>query len=72
MNYLMIEGYMEAAESFSKEANLPLDMPLESIKTRMAIRQYIHDGQIDAAIDLLNDLSVDVRPKARRHTLTAC
>lgn len=62
MNYLVIEGYMEAADNFSKEANLVPEVELESIHQRMQIRKLIEDGNLDGAIDKLNDLNLDVLP----------
>ena len=60
MNYLVIEGYMEAAENFSKEAHFTPSVPLVFIQQRMTIKGLIQNGLIDEAVDKLNDLDTDV------------
>jgi glucose-induced degradation protein 8 len=61
MDYLISEGYPRAAEKFAKEANLQLPMDEESIQARVEIRRAIHAGDIDTAIDKINDLNPQVR-----------
>ena len=46
MDYLVIEGYKTAAEEFSKEADLSADVDLDSIESRMKIREAIQKGRI--------------------------
>jgi hypothetical protein len=59
MNYLIIEGYQTAAVKFAEEAHLdPID--LESIDERIAIRNAIHQGDIQSAIERINDLCPEV------------
>lgn len=60
MNYLVIEGYMEAAEQFSQESGLSPCVDLQSIQERREIRHAVQSGDIDAAIDLVNDLNPEV------------
>ena len=57
MDYLVVEGYKTAAEEFSKEANLAPPVDLESIETRMTIREAIQQrGDVEEAIAKVNDL----------------
>ncbi|CAO3641346.1 unnamed protein product [Cunninghamella blakesleeana] len=70
MNYLVIEGYVEAAEQFSLESGLSPCVDLQSIQDRREIRHAIQTGDIDAAIDLVNDLNpeiLDTNPKLYFH-----
>lgn len=60
MDYLVIEGYKTAAEEFSKEANLPPPVDLETIESRMNIRDAVQRGEVEDAIAQVNDLNPDV------------
>lgn len=60
MNYLIIEGYKSAAVKFAQEANIPPQVDLESIEERREIRNAIHRGEIQAAIEKINELSPEV------------
>eukprot|EP00164_Ancoracysta_twista_P001853 GFYU01002434.1.p1 GENE.GFYU01002434.1~~GFYU01002434.1.p1 ORF type:complete len:225 (+),score=77.40 GFYU01002434.1:69-743(+) len=60
MNYLVIEGYKEAAECFAKESDTTPDVNLEQISDRMAIRSAIQTGDIDSAISRVNDLDPEI------------
>ncbi len=60
MNYLIIQGYKDAAEKFSKETCVAPEMDLNSITDRMTIRKAIEAGQIDEAIEKVNDLDPEV------------
>ncbi|KAL0076513.1 CTLH/CRA C-terminal to lish motif domain-containing protein [Phycomyces blakesleeanus] len=60
MNYLVIEGYKDAAEQFSAESGLSPAVDLESIQERMEIRHAIQSGDVDTAIDLVNDLNPEI------------
>jgi len=55
MDYLITEGYPRAAEKFAKEANIKFPNTDESLQSRVEIRQAIHVGDIDAAINKIND-----------------
>lgn len=63
MDYLIIEGYKAAAEEFSKETGLSSPVDLRSIESRMNIRDAMQRGDIDEAIDRVNDLNPDVSVK---------
>lgn len=57
MNYLVIEGYKEAAEKFEQECGTPPGIDLPSISDRMATRVAIQRGDVQAAIERANDLN---------------
>jgi len=56
MNYLVTEGFKEAAERFEEEAGVKADIELSLLDNRINIRDAIQTGRIDQAISLLNDL----------------
>lgn len=57
MNYLVIEGYKEAAEKFQEECGTSPGIDLPSISDRMATRVAIQKGDIQSAIERANDLN---------------
>jgi hypothetical protein len=61
MDYLVVEGYKEAAENFAREAGMNPQMDFESIQNRMTIRNAIQAGDIVEAIERVNDLDPEVR-----------
>lgn len=72
MNYLVIEGYKDAAEKFSNEAGIKPFMDLNSIEARMHIRTAVQQGNIEEAIDRVNDLDpeiLDANPRLYFHLL---
>ena len=72
MDYLIREGYPCAAQKFSVEANIQLSMDLESIQERVEIRNAVYGGDIQSAIEKINELnpqvcwSVDLPPGLTR------
>lgn len=60
MDYLISEGYPRAAEKFAKEANIQLPVEEDSIQARVEIRRAIHSGDIDTAINKINDMNPQV------------
>jgi hypothetical protein len=60
MNYLVIEGYQEAAQWFQEESGTPAGVDLSTISERMEIRASVEQGNIEAAIDKVNDLNPEV------------
>lgn len=60
MDYLVIEGYKSAAEEFSSEAHVSPPIDLDSIESRMKIRDSLHSGDVDAAIVGVNNLDSEV------------
>ncbi|KAG0028073.1 hypothetical protein BGZ81_005027 [Podila clonocystis] len=70
MNYLIIEGYKDAAEKFSQESGAKPPVNLESIQDRMIVRTAIQRGNIEEAIERVNDLNpeiLDTNPKLFFH-----
>lgn len=64
MDYLISEGFKEAAERFKTEANIDTEKVFEiksytesdeQIDQRIAVRSAIENGNIDQAIRLIND-----------------
>ncbi len=61
MNYLVIEGYKDAAEKFSTEAGVAPSVNLSSIEDRMQIRHAVQSGSVEHAVERVNDLDPEVR-----------
>ncbi|KJZ79417.1 hypothetical protein HIM_00886 [Hirsutella minnesotensis 3608] len=60
LDYLTMEGYPNAAAKFSKEANLQPQQDGASIRTRQEIQNFIHNGNIQSAIETLNELDPQI------------
>ncbi|KAF7562775.1 hypothetical protein G7046_g1357 [Stylonectria norvegica] len=60
LDYLTMEGYPNAAAKFSKEANLQPQQDIGSIHARQQIQSCIHAGNIETAIDALNELDPEI------------
>lgn len=60
MDYLVIEGYKDAAQRFSSESGLSPQVDLESIQNRMTIRGAVQRGDIEDAIGRVNELDPEV------------
>jgi len=60
MNYLIIEGFQSAAAKFAQEANINPQIDLASIQDRVRIRSAILEGDIEAAVRMINDLDPEV------------
>ena len=60
MDYLISEGYPEAAAKFATEANLSPKVDMDSINQRVEIRNLIFEGDIKTAIEKINDLNPQV------------
>lgn len=60
LDYLTMEGYPNAAAKFSKEANLAPHQDIASIKARQDIQTCIYSGNIQSAIETLNELDPEV------------
>jgi hypothetical protein len=61
MDYLITEGYPSAAQKFAIEANIQPNTDLESINERVEIRNSIHRGDLQTAIEKINELNPQVR-----------
>jgi LisH len=66
MDYLVTEGYPSAAQKFATEANIQPKADLESIKERVEIRDLIHRGDLQTAIEKINELNPQVRVPLHR------
>ena len=64
MDYLVSEGYPGAAEKFAQETNLPSPVDNDSIRERVQIRNAIHAGRVDEAIEMVNEIDPEVSPSA--------
>ena len=60
--YLVIEGFSDAAVEFAHETGLPHDIDHEMIKERMEIRLAVEDGRVEEAIRRVNELDPEVCP----------
>ncbi|TNN40690.1 Glucose-induced degradation protein 8 [Liparis tanakae] len=56
MNYLVTEGFKEAAEKFKMESGIEPSVDLDSLDERIKIREMILKGQIQDGIALINSL----------------
>lgn len=65
LDYLTMEGYPNAAAKFSKEANLQPQQDSASIRTRQEIQNFILSGDIQTAIETLNELDPQVSRESR-------
>ena len=60
MDYLVIEGFKSAAEEFSRESGISSSVDLDSIESRMTIREALQRGDVSEAIARVNDLNPEV------------
>jgi len=56
MNYLVTEGFKEAAEKFQMESGIKPSMDLGNLDERIKIRDAIQNGHIQEAIAMVNNL----------------
>ncbi|GMH37587.1 hypothetical protein BSKO_05460 [Bryopsis sp. KO-2023] len=60
MNFLVTEGYVKAAQVFDQESGTTPGIDLESITDRMEIRRAVHTGNVEEAIERVNDLNPEI------------
>ena len=60
MDYLITNGYPAAAKKFAIEANIQPQADGDSIQERVDIRTAIHSGDIQSAIEKINELNPQV------------
>jgi len=65
MEYLVSEGYPEAAEKFAQETNLPKPGDNASIRERVQVRNAIHAGKVDEAVEMVNEIDPEILDKHR-------
>ncbi|KAL0222068.1 hypothetical protein RCL1_001922 [Eukaryota sp. TZLM3-RCL] len=66
MDYLVVEGYKDAAEAFAEESGVDPGVNLSTMEQRMAVRASIVDGNIDAAKDAINNIDVEILEKDKK------
>ncbi len=57
-----VQGYVEAAEMFQRESGTAPGVDLAAMGERDAIRKAVQGGDVEAAIEAVNDLNPEVRP----------
>lgn len=62
MDYFISEGYPSAAQKFAVEANIQPRLDDESVQQRVEIRNAIYGGDIQSAIEKINELNPQVSP----------
>ncbi|QDZ25534.1 hypothetical protein HOP50_17g80760 [Chloropicon primus] len=60
MNFFVTEGYVDAAREFERESGTTTEVNLETIKDRMLIRRAVQKGEVEDAIDRVNDLNPEI------------
>ncbi|MCJ1360035.1 MAG: hypothetical protein MMC33_010038 [Icmadophila ericetorum] len=60
MDFLVSEGYPSAAQSFAQEANIQPRVDPESIQERVEIRNAIYAGDVQTAIEKINELNPQI------------
>lgn len=68
MEYLINEGYPEAAQRFASEANIEPELDVDSIQERVEIREAIASGNVQSAIEKINELNPQVGPRSSSFT----
>lgn len=56
-----LQGYVDAARTFESESGTAPGVQLSTIMDRMEIRKAVQAGQVEEAIDKVNDLNPEVR-----------
>ncbi|OJJ47971.1 hypothetical protein ASPZODRAFT_15417 [Penicilliopsis zonata CBS 506.65] len=60
MDYLVTNGYPAAAKKFAAEANIQPKADFDSIEERVEIRTAIHAGNVQTAIEKINELNPQI------------
>ncbi|KAI3436058.1 hypothetical protein D9Q98_002117 [Chlorella vulgaris] len=60
MNFLVTEGYVDAARVFERESRTAPGVDLEQITDRMEIRKAVQSGDVEQAIERVNDLDPEI------------
>ncbi|KAE7995612.1 hypothetical protein FH972_000388 [Carpinus fangiana] len=60
MNFLVTEGYVDAAEKFRMESGTEPDIDLATITDRMAVKKAVQCGNVEDAIEKVNDLNPEL------------
>ncbi|XP_046858892.1 glucose-induced degradation protein 8 homolog [Xenia sp. Carnegie-2017] len=70
MDYLVTEGFKQAAEKFKLEAKLQSDIPVTGMDERIQIREAVQSGDVFKAMQLTNHFNpeiLDSRPQLYFH-----
>lgn len=65
------QGYVEAAHTFELESGTPPGVDLGAITDRMEIRRAVQSGNVEEAIERVNDLNPEARPSRASPRLPA-
>ncbi|XP_023520208.1 protein GID8 homolog isoform X1 [Cucurbita pepo subsp. pepo] len=60
MNFLVTEGYVDAAEKFRIESGAEPEIDLATITDRMAVKKAVQCGNVEDAIEKVNDLNPEI------------
>ncbi|PNH10466.1 Glucose-induced degradation protein 8 [Tetrabaena socialis] len=60
MNFLVTEGYVEAARMFEQESSTPPGVNLDAITDRMEVRRALQSGDVESAMEKVNDLDPEI------------
>jgi len=60
LDYLLVEGFSDAAISFAKETGLSVDIDTQAIRQRMIIKEAVEDGRVEDAVRSVNELDPEV------------
>ncbi|KAF3556377.1 hypothetical protein F2Q69_00013549 [Brassica cretica] len=60
MNFLVTEGFVEAADKFQRESGTKPEIDLATITDRMAVKKAVQNGNVEDAIEKVNDLNPEV------------
>ncbi|KAJ6767153.1 RAN BINDING PROTEIN 9-RELATED [Salix purpurea] len=60
MNFLVTEGYVDAAEKFQMESGAEPDIDLATVTDRMAVKKAVQCGNVEDAIEKVNDLNPEI------------
>ena len=60
MDYLIIEGHKEAAESFMEESGTDAGVDLATVGQRMAIRSAVESGNVSEALERVKQLDLPI------------
>jgi len=60
LDYLLVEGFSDAAISFAKESGLSVDIDSQAIQQRMIIKEAVEDGRVEDAVRRVNELDPEV------------
>lgn len=59
---MLLQGYVEAAQTFEKESGTLPGIDLGAITDRMEIRKAVQSGNVEEAIERVNDFNPEVSP----------